>query len=245
MRNFILGLFIVLFQLTGYSQTEYKIIKISDDLELIQIADNAYIHVSYTITPKWGRVGANGLLLIDKKQAFVFDSPWTDDETEELFTWLNDSMHLTIVGFIPNHWHADCMGGLGFIRKQHIKSYANQLTIDIAKAKGLPAPEYGFNDSLKLNLGELVIECYYLGAAHSTDNIVVWIPSERILFAGCTIKSMGSGNLGNTADGDLTAYPETLTKLMHKFPSPKIVIPGHGEYGGLELIEHTMELSKN
>ncbi len=84
---------------------------------------------------------------------------------------------------------------------------------------------------------------YYLGAAHSMDNIVVWIPSEQILFPACMVKSIGSKNLGNTTDGDLTAYPKTLAKLIKKFPSAKIVIPGHGKHGGLELIKHTIELT--
>jgi metallo-beta-lactamase class B len=244
-RKIFLGFFIVLFQIAGFSQSENNTIKITDDLESIQIYDNAYIYVSYTISPKWGRVGANGLLLIDKKQAFLFDTPWTDKQTENLITWIKDTMSVEIVGFIPNHWHEDCMGGLGYIHKQGIKSYANHQTIDIAKIKDLPVPEYGFKDSLELKLGEKLIDCYYLGVAHSMDNIVVWIPSEQILFTGFMVKNMRSKNLGNTADGNLISYPITLTKVIKKFPTAKIVIPGHGVYGGLELIEHTLELTKN
>jgi len=245
MRKIFLGLFIVLIQITGFSQSKDKTIKISDDLELIQISNNAYIHVSYTISPQWGRVGANGLLLIDKNQAFLFDTPWTDKQTEDLTSWIRDTMKVKIVGFIPNHWHEDCMGGLVYIHKQGIKSYANQQTIDIAKIRDLPVPENGFKDSLELKLGEKLIYCYYLGAAHSIDNIVVWIPSEQILFTACMVKNILSKNLGNTADGDLISYPITLTKVMKKFPAAKIVIPGHGEYGGLELRKHTLELTKN
>lgn len=89
-----------------------------------------------------------------------------------------------------------------------------------------------------------MILCYYLGAAHSLDNIVVWIPSEQILFAGCMIKSLNSKDLGNTADGDLAAYPQTIDRLIHKFPVVKYVIPGHGTFGGLDLMTHTKELAK-
>ncbi len=245
MKKIFVGLLFVLIHLSGLSQSEDKIIKISDDVELIQISDDAYIHVSYTISPKWGRIGANGLIFIDKKHAFLFDTPWTDKQTEKLVSWIRDTMNIEIVGFIPNHWHEDCMGGLATIHKQGIKSYANQLTIDIAKTNELPFPKNGFNDSLELKLGEKLINCYYLGAAHSMDNIVVWIPSEQILFAACMVKNIRSKNLGNTADGDLIAYPKTLTKVMKKFPSAKIVIPGHGEYGGVELIKHTLELTAN
>lgn len=87
-----------------------------------------------------------------------------------------DSMKIEIVGFIPNHWHDDCMGGLGYLQSQKIESYANQMTIDIAKTKNLPIPDHGFKDSLQLHLGDKLIKCYYFGAAHSLDNIVIWIP---------------------------------------------------------------------
>jgi metallo-beta-lactamase class B len=160
-----------------------------------------------------------------------------------LFSWITDSLKLKIVGFIPTHWHVDRMGGLGFIQHQKIETYANQMTIDIAKSKNLPIPAHGFKDSLQLKLGEKEIKCYYLGAAHTLDNIVVWISSEQILFAGCIVKSLSSEDLGNTADGDLIAYPKTIDKLIKEFSSAKIVIPGHGQFGGLDLITHTKYLS--
>jgi metallo-beta-lactamase class B len=161
-----------------------------------------------------------------------------------LYSWLRDSMNAKITGFIPTHWHVDCMGGLGFLQQQHVESYANQMTIDIARSKGLPVPAHGFRDSLQLILGNIPICCYYLGAAHTMDNIVVWIPSVQLLFAGCMVKSVHSENLGNTADGDLAAYPETIDRLINKFPMAKIVIPGHGQFGGPELMTHTKELAK-
>ena len=162
--------------------------------------------------------------------------------TKDLVNYLRDSLHVNPVGFVPNHWHSDCMGGLAWLQSQKIKSYANQMTIDIAKNQKLPVPEHGFKDSLQLRLGNKLIQCFYLGAAHSLDNIVVWIPSEKILFAGCMVKSMESGDLGNTKDGDLKAYPKTIDQVLKKFPTARIVIPGHGDFGGLELIRHTKDL---
>ena len=117
------------------------------------------------------------------------------------------------------------------------------MTIDFARSKGLPVPDHGFKDSLELHLGEKLIKCYFPGAAHSLDNIVVWIPSEKLLFPGCMVKSSGAKDLGNTADGDLTAYSKTIDAVIRKFPTTQIVIPGHGNYGGFELLTHTRELS--
>jgi len=243
MKKAILVLFAGLIQLSGFSQYDFKTVKIAEDLELIKISDNAYIHVSYTNLPGYGLIGANGLIFINNNEAFLFDTPWTDALTEDLYSWLTDSMNLKITGFVPNHWHADCMGGLGFLQKHNVESYANQMTIDIAKSNDLPIPRNGFRDSLKLHLGEKLICFFYPGAAHSLDNIVVWIPSEQILFAGCMVKSINAKDLGNTVDGDLVAYPATIDNLIWMFHNAKIVIPGHGQPGGFELLKHTKDLA--
>ncbi len=242
MKRFVLIIIVLLGSYPIFAQVEYKRIQISKDIELVKLSENAYVHISYSDLPKFGRYPSNGLIFIHKREAFLFDTPATDSLTMNLVSWLTDSMKLKIAGFIPNHWHSDCMGGLEYLENKKIESYANQLTIDIAKSKDLPIPKHGFKDSMQVSLGDQWIKCYYLGAAHSLDNIVVWIPSERILFAGCMVKSLNSANLGNTADGDLGAYPTTIDKLMSKFPTAKIVIPGHGQFGGLDLIKQTKEL---
>jgi metallo-beta-lactamase class B len=242
MRQTVFLILLIISSCNVFSQDNLKRIKVSEEMELIKISDNAYVHVSVSTIPPYGRVSSNGLIFINMDKAFLFDTPVTDSLTELLVTWMVKNMRLKIVGFVPNHWHADCMGGLGYLKSQRMKSYANQMTIDIARLKNLPLPDFGFSDSLNLKLGEKSIECYYLGGAHSTDNIVVWIPSERILFAGCMIKSLASTNLGNIADGDLKAYPGTIDKIATKFSMAKYVIPGHGPFGGIELVNHTKDL---
>jgi metallo-beta-lactamase class B len=241
-RYIVAILFIGIFYQSGYSQ-DYKRIQVSDDIELIKLSENIFVHVSYASLPGFGRFPSNGVIFRNGNEAFLFDTPVTDYLTEVLVTWLQDSLNLNIVGFVPNHWHEDCMGGLRYLQNQKIPSYANQMTIDIARSNNLPAPAQGFSDSLPLYLADKRVECYYPGAAHSLDNIVIWIPSEQVLFAGCMVKSINSTDLGNTADGDLKAYPATIQYLLDRFPDAKTVIPGHGPFGGFELLEHTKKLS--
>jgi metallo-beta-lactamase class B len=242
MKSICVFILVIMSPLAGLGQVKYKSIRISKDIEVVKISENAFIHISYFNMPKYGRTPANGLIFVNGDEAFVFDSPWNDSLTQKLFSWITDTMKLKIAGFVPNHWHLDCMGGLRYILQQKIETYGNQLTIDIARVKGLPVPVHGFKDSLRLQLGDKFIFCYFPGPAHSMDNIVVWIPSEQILFAGCMVKSLDSNNLGNTADGDLQAYPFTIDRVIKKFPTAKIVIPGHGQAGGLNLLTHTKRL---
>ncbi|HEX2970197.1 MAG TPA: subclass B1 metallo-beta-lactamase [Bacteroidales bacterium] len=219
-------------------------IRVSDDIELIKLSENAYIHVTYNETPSFGRYSSNGLIFIDKGKAFLFDTPVTGSQTDLLCTWIEKNLNVRIEGFVPNHWHEDCMGGIAYLKNRRIPTYANQITIDIAKTKNLPQPDYGFSDSLILNKEGNQVLCIYPGAAHSTDNIIVWIESEKILFAGCMCKSIDTPNLGNTADGDIKAYPVTIDRVIKRFPYAEIVIPGHGAYGGRELLFHTLSLSQ-
>jgi len=244
MRRLLVVLFAVLMVFNAFAQSGVKRMKVSADLELVQLSPNAWLHVSQSEISGFGRVSSNGLIFRNGNQAFLFDTPVTEEQTKQLVSVIEDSLKLKVVGFAPNHWHGDCMGGLGWLQKKGIASYAGQKTIDLAKENKLPVPEHGFQDSLRLHLGNKMIDCYYFGAAHTTDNIVVWIQSEQTLFAGCMAKSMSSQNLGNTADGDLKAYPETIRKVIAKFPDAKIVIPGHGPWGGTELLKHTLQLAE-
>ena len=244
MRKTLALLVTMLLGLNCTGQPDKKVINITDDLQLVPLTENTWLHVSYVNMPGIGRVSANGLVYVCGSEAFLFDTPWNDSMTKALVGWLTDNMKLKITGFVPNHWHNDCMGGLAYLQSQKVESYANWLTIVIANSKNLPVPVHSFRDSLQLTFGNRQIYCYYPGPAHSTDNIVVWLPTEKILFAGCMIKSADAPDLGNTADGNLKAYPETIEWVIKKFSDAVIVIPGHGKPGGKELIKHTLVLAK-
>ena len=237
-----ISIFIMCLAIPTFSQDTFQHIKVSEDIEVIQISANAYVHVSYAQLPGWGRVGSNGLIYTINGEALLFDTPMNDSLTIQLVHWITDSLKVRIVGFVPNHWHSDCMGGLNYLTSIGIPSYANEKTITIAKSKNLPIPQHSFVDSLTLHLGNQIVICKYYGPAHTVDNIVTWIPSERILFGGCMVKELKSETLGNIADADLTEWPKTIARVIAYYTSADIIIPGHGAFGGQELLKHTLDL---
>ena len=135
------------------------------------------------------------------------------------------------------------MGGLAEAHRRGALSYGLDKTIEIAREKGLPVPQIPYQMRTMVHCGRTVALATYFGAGHTTDNVVVWLPSQGILFGGCLIKSLDSQSLGNTADGDLKAYPTTLQKVLAAYNHAKIVVPGHGDWGGTDLIEHTLKLA--
>lgn len=218
-------------------------VRIAGDMEVVRLSERAYMHVSRHEVPPFGLVSANGLILVDKGEALLLDTPWTVEQTDVLLDWIEKMLRARVTAFVPNHWHKDSMGGLAAVQRRGIPSYAHEETIAIAAQKGLPQPEHGFSDTLTLKLHELEAHCAYLGGGHSTDGIFIWIPAERLLFPSCMVKDSEAENLGNTEDADVRAWSATMDKALAAFPEARIIVPGHGRPGGPELLRYTRRLA--
>ena len=79
------------------------------------------------------------------------------------------------------------------------------------------------------------VELFYPGAAHSTDNLVVYVPSANVLYGGCAVHELSSTSAGNVADADLAEWPTSVERIQKHYPEAEVVIPGHGLPGGLRL----------
>ncbi len=217
-------------------------ISISKEIVLHPVVQGIWIHTTYFDVPGYGRYPANGLVVIDGKEAMLINLPWTNELTATLCDGIAANLGATVKTVVPTHFHEDCMGGLAEAHRRGAASQALDKTIEIARQKRLPVPQIPYRDRTTVRCGTTSIILTYLGAGHTRDNVVAWLPGQRVLFAGCLVKSLDSTSLGNTKDGDLTAYPTTLHSLQAACPQAKIVVPGHGAWGGPELIEHTWRL---
>jgi metallo-beta-lactamase class B len=71
-----------------------------------------------------------------------------------------------------------------------------------------------------------------------------WLPREKILFGGCLVRSANARQLGNLQDAVVDEWDTTITKILNTYPEVETVVPGHGAYGGIELLQHTINLVK-
>jgi metallo-beta-lactamase class B len=233
-------LYLLLFKTMGFSQN--KQIFINNNIQLLEISDSVYVHITWSELEQYGRVASNGILFIKNGKALLIDSPMETNTTEELYNYLLDTMHVKIEMQIPGHFHNDCLGGLAFLQTKGVKSLSGNLTREKCIELNLAIPDASFDDSTLYEFYSENVACYYLGGGHSYDNIVVYFPKHRILFGGCMVKSKESKSIGFIGDADMEAWPKTLQKLKNKFPVADIIVPGHGNWGGTELIDHTLEI---
>jgi metallo-beta-lactamase class B len=236
---------IVIFGMIGLSQviaqTDDKIV-IDDDIQLIPLQDSVFIHTTWHKMQKYGRVPSNGMIVIKNGQAIMIDTPMDNDKTRRLTEYMEESFGVSLVKLIAGHYHEDCIGGLEFLQSRGIESIANSMTISKCKEQELPIPSRSFTDSLSFDFNGLQIECRYFGGGHTFDNITVWLPQKQILFGGCLVKSIASKGLGYIGEAVLADWDVTVKKVMDEYQDVEIIVPGHGNYGGRELLIHTIEL---
>lgn len=242
-RGILILLFIVAGLVPVIAQAGNNIV-IDSDIRLVYLTDSVYIHESWHSAENGGRFPSNGLIIIRRGEALIIDTPMDNDKTMRLVRYLKDSMSVDAARLIIGHFHDDCLGGLGYLQSIGVESVANSMTVEKCIEIGLPVPTTAFTDSLIFDFNGEKIECIYPGAGHSFDNIIVWIPGEKILFGGCLVKSLDSRGLGNLSDAVVADWDLTIERIIDNYPGIKTVIPGHGNSGGPELLSYTIELVK-
>ena len=213
----------------------------TETLTLERVSPNTYVHTSYLETDDFGKVGCNGLIYANGDEAVIFDTPVDDAVSRELLAWVDSELDVNVVAIIPTHSHRDCLAGLEAFHDAGIPSYANLKTIEFASRYQRPIPLYGFEGDIQIKVGDKEARCAFVGQGHTIDNVVGYIPSENVLFGGCLVKSVGASK-GYIGEANIKEWPKTVEKLLEKYPDTKVVVPGHGETGGLELLNYTTEL---
>ena len=223
----------------------FEHIRVNTDIDLIKINENYYVHTSWYDYPGFGRYPSNGLIFVRNGKALLVDTPNTNEQTAILYNFLQDHLKAVITKIIVGHSHSDCMGGLSVLHEKGVESIACAKTIQICTSQKLPIPNKSFVDSMVLEFeGETVI-CRYFGAGHTADNSIVYFPASKILFGGCLIKSLDSKGLGNTKEADIEDWDKTVVRIKRAYPLIKAVIPGHGDFGDRNLLDHTIALVKD
>ena len=97
----------------------------------------------------------------------------------------------------------------------------------------LITPQIEYKDKMTINLGERAFELMYLKNVHSEADTIIWLPKERVLFAGSAANVRTFINLRPTV-----VIPDVLAayKLM-KSLNPEIVVSGHGPVSTAKIFD--------
>ena len=216
-------------------------VDLGEDLKLIELGPGLWRHVS-TFVLVSRPTPANGLVLMTESEALLIDTPWTDDQTDRLLDWIEENRGLSVEGVVATHFHPDCMGGIGAAHRRGIPTYGLSLTAELAREDGSQPPKVLFTESLELSLDGDHLELFYPGPGHSHDNIVVWLEDRKVLFGGCLIKNAATKHIGYLGDAEVDRWAYSVEKVRARYPAAALIVPGHGQPGGWDLIDNTLAL---
>jgi glyoxylase-like metal-dependent hydrolase (beta-lactamase superfamily II) len=108
---------------------------------------------------------------------------------------------------------------------------------DVESIPGLTHPNMSFADMLRLDLGGREVQLLHLGRGHTAGDTAVWLPEERILFAGDLVEARAAPYMG---DAFVEEWSTTTLDRVEALGA-KTVVPGRGPAAGPEAIAETRD----
>lgn len=210
-------------------------------LEISHLTGDFYVYTTYN--DYGGKpFPSNGLYLVTNTGVVIIDTPWNTAQFQPLLDSIEKRHHKKAVLCIATHSHDDRTAGLEYFKSKGIRTYSSLSTKKLCRKNGEKQAEFTFKRDTVFNIGGQKIETFYPGKGHTSDNIVIWFGKEQILYGGCFVKSTESLGLGNLADADTKIWPQSIKKVMARFPDPQFVIPGHQSWQDKQSLQHTLRL---
>ncbi len=270
MKNLILFLlFIVGITNSMHSQHKQhlKQTKISDDLYYNQISDSIFMITHYF--PHWG--GNNMFILLPNNKGVLIDTPYENTGTESLLNWISNRFGKIDLTVIVTGFHQDNLGGNEILISKGIDVYGADLTKKLVLEQGdsfknlilksvinnkskkyfdsysnlnltPPNKTFPIQKGLKLKIENELFEVYFPGESHTIDNTVVYLHHNKILFGGCMFKGFMYKTPGYLGFANINEWPKSIEKVIKRFPDSEIVIPGHGDYGNIKILNHSLKI---
>jgi cyclase len=140
---------------------------------------------------------------------------------------------------VNTHHHPDHTYGNGFLPAEtmvigHEKCRDEVLHAGLEATQVITAPDYGdltlrppeltFPDRLTLHLDGFPVELHHVGRpAHTTNDVLVWLPEQRVVFSG---DLAFNGGQPFVLEGSIAGFRLAIAR-MRAF-APEVLVPGHG-----------------
>ena len=195
-------------------------------------------------------------------------TPYTPEATRQVLDWVEKNFGESKFTAIDTGYHVDNLGGNQALIEAGILVYGSDLTIQLLQERGettrqqvldmigdqnspyylglqameFVPPDHAFSkeEGLILTFGDEQVKVIYPGPTQAPDKLAVYFPDRKLLYGSCMV--LGSDKLGNTAEADFDNWPLAITKLQ-QYPAD-VVIPGHGDRFGPDVLQHTLDLLK-
>jgi glyoxylase-like metal-dependent hydrolase (beta-lactamase superfamily II) len=188
---------------------------------------------------------ANAGFIVTREGVVVVDAEASPAAGEILLRTIRSVTRLPIRWLVLTHHHPDHHFGAIVLRRAGARVMAHPDTRTLASAGGpddevinwirvvgldamrgfafANTPDRPVTGSDTLRLGGRTIVVFSPGPAHTPGDLMVWLPAERVLFAGDVLIEDG---VTMVVDGSAPALLGALAQIDAL--APRVVVPGHG-----------------
>jgi glyoxylase-like metal-dependent hydrolase (beta-lactamase superfamily II) len=227
-------------------------------IPLVQLSPTVYVALGDTGRGSEGRPNAG--FVVTPAGVVVIDALASPRQGEELVRTIRSVTQQPIKWLVLTHHHPDHTFGAIVFRRLGARVIAHPdrrtlaseggedaLLADWVRVVGLDAmrgfefadkPDLPVSGSDTLKLGGRTLLIRHPGAAHTAGDLIVWLPDEKILFAGDLLVEDGVTMVVDGSSGELLRALAVIDSLH-----PTKVVPGHGALPGRpeELVRRTRD----
>ncbi|HET7581213.1 MAG TPA: MBL fold metallo-hydrolase [Candidatus Limnocylindria bacterium] len=182
---------------------------------LEQLVDGVYAYTAQGDPNVGCVIGADAILAIEARATPFMAQRWID-----VVRTISD---LPFGDLVLTHYHAvRVLGAAAFNARRIVTTQATADLIEERGAQdwaseqgrmprlfqgaetipGLTRPTHTFEGEMEIDLGNRRVELRFLGRGHTTGDLVVWLPEERICFAGDLVEAQAAPYMGDAHIGD-------------------------------------------
>ena len=205
---------------------------------LEQVSPGVYAYIQLDGT--WGL--NNTGFITGRDGVSMVDTCFTETRTQSFLQAIGAVTDLPIRTLVNTHHHGDHTHGNYLVpgasiighelcRKEVIETGVHALhplfpNVSFGNLE-VAAPFVTFRDRLDLFVDDLRMELHYMGPAHTTNDVVVWLPERRVLFTGDLVFN---GGMPFIAMGSVEGSLRALDRLRDF--DAETIVPGHGPVCG-------------
>lgn len=200
-----------------------------------------------------GGRGANGGVYVGEKGVLVIDAKMTKESVDQVLKAIKQITDKPIKYLVNTHSDGDHIAGnryfpksVTFVAHENCRKdfFLPQRNGEASPWKNpglLPyVPSLTFSRSMTIYMGAKKIELWYFGIGHTTGDIVVYFPEEKIAFIGDQI-FMGRPQLIHSyKGGNSFEHVKTLTKMLNTLDAEKFC-SGHSDPVDRAAVQHHIE----
>ena len=182
--------------------------------------------------------------IVGERGVIVVDARATPALAHETLDTIRNITNKPISYLILTHYHAVRVLGASGSGAEHIIAHRGtrylinergqhdfesearrfpRLFLDIQSIPGLTHPDICYDSLMILDLGDREVQLRWLGRGHTEGDTAIWLPADRVLFAGDLVEASAAPYCGDAYIQDWIGTLEEVRRL-----DAKIIVPGRG-----------------